>query len=151
MGSTKAVAHLHEEQLVNYVRGGLPGKNASELESHLSDCEICQEALSSCVGLQFHLHYTGKRLEDQMRGEPRFETKDEAILQELHPLSFERQRVKILNVSRNGLGILAANPVFPGAIVQIRIGKAVELGEVRHCKNHGLDGFRVGLRLYLPS
>ncbi len=151
MGSIRTAEHVHEEQLVNYVRGGLAGKNASELESHLSTCEVCQEALSTCVGLQFHLHYTGRRLEGQMRAEPRFETKDEAILQELHPLSFERQKVKVLNVSRNGLGILAANPVFPGAIVQIRIGKSVELGEVRHCKNRGLDGFRVGLRLYLPS
>jgi hypothetical protein len=31
------------------------------------------------------------------------------------------------------------------------VGAAVELAEVRHCAERGDDGYRVGLRLQLPS
>lgn len=81
---------------------------------------------------------------------PRFATTDDAILQEINPLSFERQKIKVVNVSEHRIGILTPDRIFPGTLVQIRIGDAVELGEVRHCLELG-HGYRVGVRLHLPS
>jgi anti-sigma factor RsiW len=155
MHTAQSAPHIHDDDLTIYVRGGLASKSIPALESHLLECEICQEALSLCVGVQLRVRCTGKQSQvhsrSEPRSEPRFETKDEAILQQLHPLSFERQKVKVIDVSRNGLGLLAAAPVFPGTIVQVRVGAAVELAEVRHCAERGDDGYRVGLRLQLPS
>lgn len=151
MNTPEMAEHIHDDDLTIYVRGGLNSEGLYALESHLSECEVCREALSSCVGVQLRLRYTGKRLDGQPRSEPRFETDDEASLQQLHPLSFERQAVKVVNVSRHGIGLIVAKPIYPGAIVQIRVGKSVELGEVRHCEDCGMDGYRVGLRLHSPS
>lgn len=52
--------------------------------------------------------------------EPRFSTGDDAIFQELSPLSLDRQEVRIVDVSRNGLRVPAAKSVFLGTIVQIQ-------------------------------
>jgi len=68
------------------------------------------------------------------------------MLQELSPLSLDRQKVKIVDISKNGLGILAPKSVLPGTIVQVRINTAVELGEVRHCSTRDDNGYRIGLR-----
>ncbi len=40
----------------------------------------------------------------------RFGTGDDTIFQELNPLSLDRQKVKIADISKNGLGILGRNP-----------------------------------------
>ena len=77
-----------------------------------------------------------------------FSAGEYASLQELNPLSLERQQVKIVDISKNGVGILAPTQLFPGTIVQIRIKNAVELGEVRHCSAVGNGGYRIGLRFH---
>jgi len=68
-------------------------------------------------------------------------------LQELHPLSLDRCKVRIVNVSKHGLGILSSQAIVPGTIVQLRINDIVELGNVRHRSTLDNDGFRIGLRL----
>ena len=141
--------HIQEDDLQMYVLGRLEPGRASAAESHLTDCEACRKSLSQCVGMRIHLHYTGETERDQKqkRTEPRFVTGDDAILQELNPLSLERQKVRILDVSKHGLGVLIPKSLFRGTIVQIRIRENVELGEVRHCRAWGGDGYRIGLRL----
>jgi len=121
----------------------------SVVEAHLSECQMCRDELSHCLGMQLTLHPSGKTKsqEKDERSEPRFSTGDDAIFQALNPLSLDRQKVKILDISKNGLGILAPKLAFPGTIAQIRIGNFVELGEVRHCSACGVSGYRIGLRL----
>jgi hypothetical protein len=80
------------------------------------------------------------------RSEPRFGTEGEATLQELHPLSLDRQKVKIVNVSKSGLSILSPKAILTGTIVQLRIKDTVKLGNVRYCTVFGDKGFRIGLR-----
>jgi len=83
----------------------------------------------------------------QKRSEPRFDTEGEGTLQELHPLSLDRHRVRIVNVSKNGLGLVSLKAILPGTIVQLRIKDVVELGNVRYCSELDNGGFRIGLRL----
>jgi hypothetical protein len=96
------------------------------------------------------LHPTGKTKSEEKyeRSEPRFITGDDATFQELSPLSLDHQKVKIVDVSKNGLGILAPKSVMVGTIVQVRIKSAVELGEARHCSAQGDKGYLIGLRLH---
>ena len=140
--------HAHEDDLELYTRGRLEPRHISTVESHLIECATCQERLSQCVGL-LAAHLTGftKPQKNSKRSEPRFKAGDDAVLQEISPLSLDRQKVEIVDISRKGLGLLAPKPIFPGTIVQIRIKNSVELGEVRHCSACEENGYRIGLRL----
>ena len=149
MPDVRSTAHIPEDVLEMYARGRLERERISAIEPHLLECQTCQERFSQIIGLQFSLHRIGKTKskEKYERSEPRFSTGDNAVLQELSPLSFDRQTVEIVDVSKNGLGILAPKSLLPGTIVQIRIKSAVELGEVRHCTERVDSGYRIGLRL----
>jgi hypothetical protein len=147
---TKGAVHLHEDDLDLYANGRLEAELLPAIENHLLACEICRKSLADCLrlGLALQLIQGTKSEGRQRRVEPRFSTVDETTLQALHPLSAERHRVKIVNVSKDGLGILSAKSVLPGTIVQLRIGSAVELGNVRYCLALEDGGFRIGVRLH---
>jgi hypothetical protein len=147
---TKTVVHVHEDDLELYLRGGLESERIPIAESHLSECESCRKLLSDCLGQRIAFHATTRPKSNvtQKRSEPRFIAESEAVLQELHPLSLERQKVKIVNVSKNGLGILSPKSIFPGTIVQLRIKGEVELGNVRYSVALGDIGFQIGVRLH---
>jgi hypothetical protein len=98
--------------------------------------------------LALHAIKTAKSAAAQKRSEPRFDTAGEGTVQELHPLSLDRQKIKIVNMSKNGLGIVVSKAILPGTIVQLRIKDRVELGNVRYCSAIGDNGFQVGLRLH---
>jgi hypothetical protein len=149
MPDTKCAVHAHEDDLELYTHGRLERQCKSVVESHLLECQICRQRLSQCIGMQLNLHPTGqsKSQERDLRSELRFSTGDVAVLQELSPLSLDRQQINIVDVSRNGLGIVAPKALLPGTIVQVRINTNVELGEVRHCSATGENGYRIGLHL----
>ena len=149
LSGTQKTTHIHDDDLEMYVRGTLEPGHMRTVESHLLECEACRELFSRCVGLQIHLHYTGETDPDQKheRSEPRFVTGDDATLQELNPLSLDRQKVRILDVSRHGIGILTRKSIFPGTIVRIRIRNTIQVGEVRYCLKAGDEGYRIGLLL----
>jgi hypothetical protein len=150
MPPIQSTVHVHEDDLEIYVRGRLEPEHTSAVEYHLLECQACRKRLSQCIGLQLTIHPTGKTKskEEYERSELRFSTGDDAIFQELNPLSLDRQKVKIADISKNGLGILGPKSVMVGTIVQVRIKSTVELGEVRHCSARGDQGYRIGLRLH---
>ena len=150
MVSAKTAFHVHEDDIQLYLRGGLEPERTPTTEFHLLECESCRQLLSECLGqrLAFHAIKTAKSAAAQERSEPRFDTAGEGTVQELHPLSLDRQKIRIVNMSKNGLGIVVPKAILPGTIVQLRIKDRVELGNVRYCSALGDDGFRVGLRLH---
>ncbi|MDP9112704.1 MAG: PilZ domain-containing protein [Acidobacteriota bacterium] len=149
MLNTEVVVHLHEDDLELYLRGQLESRLLWSTEEHLIQCEICRMQLSNCLGQRLALQIVRRISGDtnQKRSEPRFETKGEGSLQEFHPLSLERYTVQIVNVSKNGLGLVIRKAILPGTIVQLRIKDIVELGNVRYC-SASTEGFRIGLRLH---
>jgi len=152
MLDVRDTAHVHEDDLELYVRGRLEPQHTSLLESHLRECQTCRQRLSETVGLKLPLQPSriATYKEKYERSELRFSTGDEAIVQELNPLSLERHKVRIVDISKTGLGILAPKQSLPGTVVQIRIKNTTELGEVRHCSPSGDGGYRIGLRLHTP-
>jgi hypothetical protein len=147
---TVKTAHVHEDDLELYLCGRLEPERAPIAESHLLECESCRQLLSECLGQRLALHAikTAKSAAAQKRSEPRFDTAGEGTLQELHPLSLDRQKIKIVNMSKNGLGIVVPKAILPGTIVQLRIKDTVELGNVRYCRVLEGNGFQIGLRLH---
>ena len=150
MPDVQTAVHIHEDDLELYARGRLEPEHTSTVESHLLECQSCRDRFSQCIGLKLSLHLIGTTKSEAKyeRSEPRFCAGDHAVVQEINPLSIDRQAVEILDVSRNGLGILAPKSILPGTIVQVRIKSTVELGEVRHCSASGDDGYQIGIRLH---
>jgi PilZ domain len=153
MLGTKATVHLHEDDLELYARGRLEPELLPVIENHLLACETCRKSLADCLrqGLALQLTHRTQTDRTQKRLEPRFNTDGEATLQELHPLSTERHKVKIVNVSKNGLGISSPIAIFPGTIVQLRINENVEIANVRYCSASRDDAFQIGLQLHSES
>jgi hypothetical protein len=56
-----------------------------------------------------------------------------------------------VDISKNGLGILASKASLPGTIMQVRISAAVELAEVRYCSACDNNEYRIGLRFIAVS
>jgi hypothetical protein len=150
MPEAQTPVHTAEDALELFARGRLEPGHTSTVESHLLECKMCRDSLADSLGRSLALHLTqGTKSEaTHERSEPRFSTEGEATLQELHPLSLDRHKVKIANVSKNGLGIVSPKAILPGTIVQLRIQDTVELGNVRYCAASDTDGFRIGLRLH---
>jgi hypothetical protein len=148
MSDIHTLVHTSYDDLVRYIQGRLEPKRLAAIDPHLVDCDICRERLSLGIGSQIMLHLVEKAKADRKseRSEPRFSTGSEAIVQNLSPLSLDRQKVKIVDISRKGLGILAAKDAVPGTIMQVRINTAVELAEVRHSSACEGGGYRIGLR-----
>jgi hypothetical protein len=140
--------HAHDDDLELYARGDFQPQEVAALESHLLACLACRERLCESVGLCIKLSpiERGRSKEKNKRSEVRFDTGDEATFQELNPLSLDRLKVSVVDVSRNGLGIIASKSVMPGTIVLVRIKGNFEMGEVRHC-SVAREGYRIGLRL----
>jgi anti-sigma factor RsiW len=145
--------HAHEGDLELYIQGRLAPERLSAIDPHLFDCDLCRERLSQSIGSQLRLHLAGKVKADEKheRSEPRFSTGSEAVIQELSPLSLARQKVTIVDISKNGLGILAPEAVLPGTLVQVRFNTTVELAEVRHCSARDDGGYRMGVRFMASS
>jgi PilZ domain len=152
MSDIQHPVHASYDDLVRYIQGRMASERLSVIDPHLLDCDICREKLAKTIGSQLMLHLVGKAKADQKRerSEPRFSAGSEAIVQNLSPLSVDREKVKIVDISKNGLGILASKAVLPGTIMQVRINTAVELGEVRYCSASD-DGYRIGLRFIAVS
>jgi hypothetical protein len=147
----KDADHAHADHLEMYVRGRLESRYISVVEDHLLKCGLCRADFFNCIGLHLIRGALGKTKSDrpERRSEPRFEIEDEAICQILNPFSVDRQIVKILDISENGMGILAPYPAPLGSIVQIRAANTIKLGEVRHSSMLGDKGYRIGLRLHV--
>src|SRR5258705_13207379 len=118
MPDIRNAVHAHDDDLELYVRGRLERERISEVEPHLLECQTCRERLSQCIGSPLILHAVGKAKlkEKHERSEPRFSIGDHAILQELSPLSLDCQTVKIVDTSKNGLGIVSPKSVLLGTV-----------------------------------
>ena len=145
-----SAVHIHEEDLELYARGRLQLERIATAESHLLECESCRQLLSERLGQRLTPPPIKAPESDSAtrRCEPRFSAEGEATVQELHPLSLDRHKVKIVNVSRNGLGIVGPKAILPGTIVQLRISDTIELANVRYCSALEGGAFRIGLRLH---
>ena len=153
MSDIQHAVHASYDDLVRYFQERLAPERLSVIDPHLLDCDICREKLSKTIGSQLMLHFVGKAKADEKRerSEVRFTAGSEAIVQSLSPFSLDRQKVKIVDISKNGLGILAPKAASPGTIMQVRINAVVELAEVRYCSAGDGNEYRIGLRFIAVS
>jgi len=144
------IAHVNEDDLQLFVLGRLGIDQESAIEAHVMGCPDCKDKLTATTRFVAQLAQLSdkQRARDdrEMRREPRFHTHDRGVLQALAPLSMDRSAVRILDISKNGLGLLLPISLDPGTVVQVRFGQIIALGEVRYCRPFE-DQFQAGIRL----
>lgn len=144
------MAHVSEDELTLYLNGHLESDKLPVVEEHLCDCSACKHKLDQTLHFITQLADLGRRQQAfptlEKRREPRFASESMITLRVLRPLSFERLTGRIINVSRSGVALRLATSLERAALVQVRVGTTVLLGEVRHCAKTGSE-FTIGIRL----
>lgn len=142
--------HISDEDLELYLLARLTSHQGSVVESHLSDCTSCTIRLSDVAHCTLHLLGQARRLGKyegvEKRREHRFPSGDPAVMQTFSPFSPEKIPVQVADVSRNGLKVRTPQSIQRGTIVQVRISKAIVLGEVRYCVAAGAE-FDAGIQI----
>jgi hypothetical protein len=142
--------HVSHEDLELYLLARLPSHQLTVVESHLTDCGSCTSRLAEVAGLSFRILKLSRRLGHyggaEKRREHRIPADDPGRMQMFSPFSLAKFRVRITDVSRNGLKVRTPQFVDRGAIVQIRIKEAIVLGEVRYCIAAGAE-FDAGIQI----
>jgi anti-sigma factor RsiW len=140
--------HPNVHDLHRYVLGHLAPTGVDVLEGHVFQCPACKDRLASIIVLVTQLdRAAAARGGADRRKEPRFRTSDTGFLRSFAPLMPDRWPVQIVDVSKNGLGLVIAASLAEGTWVQVQVGTAFALGEVRHCIPIDEQQFRTGIRL----
>ena len=142
--------HVREEDLELYILQRLTEEESAAIESHLTGCEPCGLRLNETVEFVRRLvdlsHKQSAYQGQEKRGEPRIPAHELASMHVLNPLLLERSKVQILDVSRGGLKLCAAELMEVGATVQLRLKGTFVLGEVRYCLPVA-DLFHIGIEI----
>jgi hypothetical protein len=142
-----ATLHIQDADFDSYLRNRAGSTVASRIQSHVRQFVTCEEKLVSLMIAQL------AELSDKQRGrssdqrlDRRLQTGEFGSLQTLLPLSFQRSDVEVINISRNGFGLLTTTFLQPGTIVQMTAGTTVKLGEVRYCRSVDGGRFHTGVQ-----
>ncbi len=140
--------HAQDDDLQLFVLGRLSAAKAAILERHVFDCLECTDRLGATARvvdqiLNLLLDNAGAN----KRTEPRFHISDAVFLRSLSPAMPDRWPVQIVDVSKNGLGLLVPTRLSPGGVVQVQSGATFALGEVRHCREISEHLFHAGIKL----
>jgi anti-sigma factor RsiW len=140
--------HPNVNDLHRYVLGHLSTTEVEAFEGHVFQCPACKDRLASIIMLVTQLdRVTGARGGADRRKEPRFRTSETGFLRSFAPLLPDRWPVQIVDVSKNGLGLVIAASLAEGSWVQVQVGNTFALGEVRHSTPIDEQRFRIGIRL----
>jgi hypothetical protein len=141
--------HIDSRDLDLYVREKLDAEHSRNIQSHVQTCAACRDRLVS--GFLTRLGEVNQRQPGnngiEKRAERRFQSGERGSMQTLCPLSLEQAAVQVLNVSKDGFGLLVESFVATGTIVQIRIGTAISVGTVRTCRATSDGQFQAGIRV----
>jgi hypothetical protein len=143
--------HVYEQDFDCYPLGFLENGKDLAQKIRLSELKRCVGNLSkSDDGLRErtlpstkHTTYGGR----EKRSEPRFVTNDSGFLQILNPFSDNMCRVRILDVSKNGLGLRLPTAALPGSEVKVGMKDYLAFGNIRYCVQTA-EGFLVGIQIH---
>ena len=140
--------HADDDHLQLYVLGRLSTAEVDVLQRHVFDCAECKDRLGQTA--QFVAKILNLQGDDggvNKRTEPRFHISDAVFLRSFSPLLADRWPVQIVDVSKNGLGLLVPMHLSPGSLVQVQSGSTFALGEVRYSRQINEHQFHTGIRL----
>jgi hypothetical protein len=141
----------YEREFERFLSGFL--RHGRELipQAHLIEGELCVGSLSKSDDFlcEPEALSANQAIHDrrEKRREHRLATNAWAVLQILSPFSDEHLDVRILNVSKNGVGLYTPTGVMPGSLLKVRLKDYLAFGEARYCRP-AAEGFSVGVQLH---
>jgi hypothetical protein len=143
--------HVYEQDFECYRTGFVRNGKDPALEIHLRELKRCAVSLGKSDDGVHERTAPSTKLAVQVgrdkRSEPRFVTNDSALLQILNPFSATCWHVRVLNVSKHGLGLCMPTGVVPGADVKVRTKDYLAFGNARYSVLT-TEGFLVGIQLH---
>jgi hypothetical protein len=140
--------HAQDDDLRLFVLGRLSAAEVAVLERHVFDCVECIDRLGATARVVAQIvNLLLDNAGANKRTELRFRISDAVFLRSLSPAMPDRWPVQIVDVSKNGLGLLVPTRLSPGGVVQVQSGTTFALGEVRHCREMGEHLFHAGIKL----
>lgn len=141
--------HAEDDDLQRYVLSRLSATEVDVLERHVFDCAECKDRLGTAAKVVAKILNLQRDHEGaDRRTEPRFDISDAVSLRSLSPALPDRWPVQIVDISKNGLGLLVPTRLPPGVLVQVQSGRTFALGEVRYSRQISEHEFHTGIRLH---
>jgi hypothetical protein len=145
--------HVRDEDLELYLLERLEKTQTPTLESHLAECKVCANKLSSVAFFDRFVQLSQKQVDSartEKRREARIDTDDAGVLQTINPFSPHRLPVRIMDISKSGMRVSAPISLGPGTMVKVRLKGTICFGVVRHCR--AVSGsFQSGIQVYEAS
>lgn len=142
-------AHIDSHDLDLYVREKLDAEHSSSIQSHAQSCTTCRNRLVN--GFIARLAEINQQqpgeVVNEKRAARRVQSGERGVMQTLCPLSLERAAVQIVDVSKDGFGVLVDSLLPTETIVQIQIGTTISVGTVRSCRATSDNRFRAGIHV----
>jgi hypothetical protein len=142
-------AHIDSHDLDLYVRETLGAEHSFSIQSHAQSCTPCRDRLVNAF-LARLAEINQQEPEDRLkekRAARRIQSGEHGLMQTLCPLSLERAEVQIVDVSKDGFGVLVDSLLPTEAIVQIHIGTTISVGTVRSCRVTSDNHFHAGIHV----
>jgi hypothetical protein len=80
------------------------------------------------------------------RRNARYFIDEEVTLSVLSPIVMHDIPAQTVDIARNGIGVISAQPITQPSVVEIRCGRNLLFGEVRHCRAIE-QGYRIGIAI----
>jgi hypothetical protein len=139
--------HVCEQDFELSLTRVIPNTKDRVIAAHLCGCKACVAKLSTAKGVFCNRTQGSAKHASERRHYHRFPTHDSAVLQIVNPFSVERFDIRLVDISKNGLGLHVHTGVIPGALVQVRIKDYIAFGESRYCLP-AAGGFFVGIQIH---
>lgn len=139
--------HVRDEELELYALGRLSAGQASQVESHITECGECGGRLPRVFKFPERLAELSRVQSADKRREPRIATDDPASIQVINPVSAEQWDVRVINVSKSGMRVRTAKFLDLGCHVKIRLKEMIAFGIVCYCVK-AEEEFHAGIKLH---
>jgi hypothetical protein len=142
-------AHIDSHDLDLYVREKLDAEHSSSIQSHAQSCAACRDRLVNgflARLAEINQHQPGD-IVNEKRAARRIQSGERGLMQTLCPLSLERAAVQIVDVSKDGFGVLVDSLLPTETIVQIHVGTTISVGTVRSCRATSDNHFHAGIHV----
>ena len=143
--------HVSDADLELFVFARLSADQTATVQAHVADCATCRAKAADVEDFKRQLSELSARQAayngEERRRELRVAPGDLGSMHLLHPLSVERLRVQIVDVSQHGMKLRVRESLSSGTLVQIRVKDTFVLGEVRYCVRADDKCFYAGIHI----
>ena len=136
--------HLCEQDFALFLTRVIPNRKDTP---HLCGCKACVAKSTMGEGVLCNRTQGSAKHANERRHDHRFVMDDFAVFQIVNPFSAERFDIRLVDISKNGLGLHVHTGVIPGSLVQVRIKDHIAFGESRYCLP-APRGFFVGIQIH---